>query len=481
MSQIGGDGPAPAGERPIRRWKFSLWYIPLILILILVVGVFLWRGYWQHAFDARVAALAAAGYPMTPAELDASYTWPASGENAADWVVGAGSYFVELPRKEGEQLRDLFAGSRNPVSRDPLSDELGELLERHVQSNAKALELLHRAATVAECRYSVDLSDSRCFLLHIEHVRNGCQLLCLEAIFHGERGESEKAVRAMEAAFGIADTLRHEPIFISQLIRQADARWVIGAIERVLSQTELTDEQLGRLAAAILPEPEPEHLKRLLAGVCCQSLPWFDRPETMDPQLLSKPPHAAVLELYDALGLATRDGVVFLDMIDECLAAADLPFHERNQAARDIEKHFVERSRRSILFKEFNWVWHGLKGEVSYVAVLRCSRAALAAERFRLKEGRYPETLADLVSTYLDAVPQDPYDDTPLKYERVAEGAVISSVGDGEGGSKVAFTLGRQCRRANSHRLLVLPGAGLEGRRGIVVVRRSRARERTVI
>ena len=60
----------------------------------------------------------------------------------------------------------------------------------------------------------------------------------------------------------------------------------------------------------------------------------------MDPQLLSKPPHAALLELYGALGLATRDGVVFLDMINECLAAADVPFHERNQAARDIEKRF---------------------------------------------------------------------------------------------------------------------------------------------
>ena len=135
-----------------------------------------------------------------------------------------------------------------------------------MQSNARALELLYRAAATAECRYSVDLSDSRCFLLHIEHVRNGCQLLCLEAILHGERGDGEEAVRAVEAAFHIADTLRHEPVFISQLIRQADARWVIGAIERVLSQTELTDEQLGRLAAAILPEPEPEHLKRAAGG-----------------------------------------------------------------------------------------------------------------------------------------------------------------------------------------------------------------------
>ena len=101
MSQIGGDGPTPAGERPIRRWRFSLWYIPLVLVLILVVAVLAWRWYWQHEFDKRVAVLAAAGYPMTPAELDASYTWPASGDNAADWVVGAGSYFVELPRKEG--------------------------------------------------------------------------------------------------------------------------------------------------------------------------------------------------------------------------------------------------------------------------------------------------------------------------------------------------------------------------------------------
>ena len=48
--------------------------------------------------------------------------------------------------------------------------------------------------------------------------------------------------------------------------------------------------------------------------------------------------------------------------------------------------------------------------------VARSLETALACRRYRAKHGRYPETLDDLVPEFIAAVPLDPYDGKPLRY-----------------------------------------------------------------
>ena len=63
-------------------------------------------------------------------------------------------------------------------------------------------------------------------------------------------------------------------------------------------------------------------------------------------------------------------------------------------------------------------------------AELKCARAALAAEQFRLTEGRLPQSLDELVPDYLDAVPVDPFDGQPIRLAVIDKGIVVYSIGD---------------------------------------------------
>ncbi len=60
---------------------------------------------------------------------------------------------------------------------------------------------------------------------------------------------------------------------------------------------------------------------------------------------------------------------------------------------------------------------------------MRNARTALAIQRYRLAAGRLPDALTDLVPTYLDAVPTDPFDGKDLRYEKLGIGFVVYSVG----------------------------------------------------
>src|SRR5262249_29944856 len=62
-------------------------------------------------------------------------------------------------------------------------------------------------------------------------------------------------------------------------------------------------------------------------------------------------------------------------------------------------------------------------------AQMQCMIVALAVERYRLKHGHWPQTLAEVGPEFLKAIPLDPFDGQPLRYRCVADGVIIYSVG----------------------------------------------------
>ena len=64
--------------------------------------------------------------------------------------------------------------------------------------------------------------------------------------------------------------------------------------------------------------------------------------------------------------------------------------------------------------------------QIAYVATMR---GLIAVERYRMRHGRWPARLADVVPEFLARVPTDPLDGKPLKMARTSDGVVVYSVG----------------------------------------------------
>jgi len=68
--------------------------------------------------------------------------------------------------------------------------------------------------------------------------------------------------------------------------------------------------------------------------------------------------------------------------------------------------------------------------EQKSIIYLQASIAALAAERFRLLQNRWPKSLDELVKAgLLKEIPIDLMDGQPLRFRRTIDGLVIYSVG----------------------------------------------------
>jgi len=67
--------------------------------------------------------------------------------------------------------------------------------------------------------------------------------------------------------------------------------------------------------------------------------------------------------------------------------------------------------------------------EATLVARLRCARAVIAVERYRLAHGKLPESLDILAPAFLASVPVDPFSGKKMIYVCLKSGFAVCSVG----------------------------------------------------
>ncbi|MCX5643293.1 MAG: hypothetical protein NTZ17_01210 [Phycisphaerae bacterium] len=413
-----------------RRWTKWLWWA--IVVSLLAGGLYFasLRHHWRAEFHQRIETIHAAGFPVTGQELDAWYPWPQAGENAANWITGAATLQRKLDPETWKPLESLVGrgGERqNPSA--PLPGDLKELLERYVRDNAKALESLHEAAAIAECRYPVDLSQGPSVLMtHISDVHEGCRLLCLEAVLHAENKDPNGTARDIHAVLYVARSLDREPMMISPLVRMAAANVATVALERAMNQTEFREEQLEGLQKAFSDTRGTDGLLRALAGTRCMGLIVYERPQALDRRDFDLPLPVPLLEAYDALGLSAREGIVFLDYMDECVRIVQLPTFERPAAIEAAEAHL--RARRGVFLRQSTYMAGLIRRETHEVAWREVAATSLAVQRYDLAHGNLPESPGQLVPDYLAAVPVDPFDGLPLRFKRTDRGFAVYSVGE---------------------------------------------------
>lgn len=421
----------PRGGSCLRRWR-GRWFWRTLLMILLAGSLYFasLRHRWVTEFHRKVVAIHAAGFPVTGKELDASYAWPSSGENAANWITGAATVQQKLDQEQWKPLEAILSrGSERLRPAEPLSAELKKRLDEFIQANARALESLHEAAAISECRYSVDLSQGLSTLTpHVTDVRDGCRLLGVEAAWHAENGNAKGVVEVVETLLRVARSLDQEPMMFSHLVRMGGANGAIGPLERALSRIAFTDEQLAQLQKVLGDVHGDEGLLRALVGNRCMYLVAFQCPQALDREQFGRLLPVPLLEAYNALGFSARDGIVFLDYMEECIRILQLPVSKRPAAAEVAAGHV--HARRGLFLRDVGYTAFAIRRDMQEMAWTELATAALAVERYRLARGGLPETLDQLVPGYLAAVPADPFDGAPLRYKRVDRGFVVYSVGE---------------------------------------------------
>lgn len=412
-------------------------HILIALLVIIIAGFAVFRLVWKSKLNARLDVIREAGYPVTGAELDAWYAIPESAENAAEAFIDSFSHYNKWD-DEKRKLLPVVGQAQLPLRTEPLTEETNALVTEYLADNQQALELLHKGAAIEHSRYPIDLSKGfEALMPDLSNIRTGAFLLKLSALIHAENEKPQMVTNSIESMFGLARSLSKEPLLISQLVRIACQSLAVSTMERAVNRTEFSDEQLADLSRTLANAEDPCAMTRAFIGERCAGLSIFTMPAAKIPPVLDmtgnhpNPLSGPAISFYRFTGLADMDAVLYLDMMNDYIEALKLAPEQRQEVTDAVEARLEKISKIHVVL---HIIMPALSRcttiDIRIAAQLRAAQTGLAVQRCRLAVGKLPDTLGDLIPTYLDAVPKDPFDGKELRYKKLETGFVVYSIGE---------------------------------------------------
>jgi hypothetical protein len=270
--------------------------------------------------------------------------------------------------------------------------------------------------------------------------RHIAALLQFDVQVLNEDGKPDEALASCRAILNTGRALGDEPLIISQLIRIAECSIALAGIERTLAQGVADEKELA--AVQKLLEDEATHPAFLVAmrgeraGVqmAMQALQDGRLSEAQLLSLAGIKPGGRRQSLKEKLsrhlpGEIAKKRAEFLRLSNHLVEAAKMSGPEQLKKLEELEANAKGKPPLvRMLLPPFSTV---AGAQQRTRAQIRCAIAGVAAERYRLKQGRWPKELRELKETgYLNAVPTDPVDEKPLRLSRRKNGLVIYSVGE---------------------------------------------------
>ena len=265
--------------------------------------------------------------------------------------------------------------------------------------------------------------------------RQSAYVLQWKAWSQCQDGEVIEALTTARAILNAGRSFGDEPRTVAQLVRLGIEGTCSLTLERSLAMGVASDEALVSCQIALAEEQaHPTHLimrrceriwtDRFLHGLADGSMNWSH--ESLPLFFLREKSKVTDAEMAQ---FAHRLHGRLLSEQNQIVEIAKRPLHE--------QRSLLESHKQTVLAA----IPERAKELVSDATLmlkpcqigqtrLRCAIAAMAAERFRLKNGRWPDSLAELMPAFLDVVPLGPFDGKPLRLRRLDDGIVIYTIGN---------------------------------------------------
>jgi hypothetical protein len=423
--------PIPLTRRRHSRWKLLLAGGVLLALACLSMGTY---AYFHYAAARRlreaIAAVDAADPGWRLEEVEANRANIPDAENAALCVLAARARLPQpLPRFDliEEALRD-----HKPEVQ--LTDEQVQVLRQVLGPLQPALTEARKLAGFSTGRYPIAYTPDGygTLLPHADAIIQARYLLRNNVLLCVQEQDFAGALRSCRCLAVAGRSLGDEPLPISQLVRANCVEDALRALQGTLAQGQATDADLASLQE--LFEDEMTHpgyfialrgeralTHRLLESIEAGQQPLklylggsvstWDRVSALQERDAVRWAHARYLDdATDQVRLARRP----FEALPE-----PLPFPSVRQGGYP-----------ASLDELLDNALHFSEPRLHYLhAKLRCGVVMIAAERYCLAKGRWPEAVEELAPQFLAQPTPDAYLGKPVRLRRFADGLVIYSVG----------------------------------------------------
>jgi len=411
------------------RWRRILRRV--VIVAAVLGGVFLLAelilGYVAaRRLRGEIAAIRAAGEPVTLAELNANLPEIDPAADAAGYYAAG---LALVGRLQDNALSDYCAYyeayTQDPTSRpsrgtvDAIAARLEELQD--------VLELLDKGAGCPECRFDLSAgTDMGACINRVGQARSAAQLLSMRTWHLASAGDGDAAVDSVISALRMTRIFDHQPVLIAYLVKAAVRALACQDAAGVLELTRPSAAALVRLQQALLSAERADEMTRVLLAERALGLQimgdFFDgripSPLAGEQCLPSRPRLSGFIHRWMLAD--------YLRRLAELVEASRKPWTEKLHALSECPP-----TRAWGLAKLIEVPWR--RAVVLLARGLGQSRSTAVAvmiERYRRAHGKLPESLGELTPAFAESLPVDPFSGKGLLYRPGPDGYVVYGVGD---------------------------------------------------
>jgi hypothetical protein len=371
------------------------------------------------------------GQPWRFADLEKGRAKVPDEKNAAPLIV-----------KAYDALPQLWRGLEPPEVRDRLrKGTLDENPRADIDPLTPALVEARKLAGFSRGRHAVawDLDDP--LLTGLPHLRATDVIvnwLALDAEVRAHEGDVDGALVSARAALVACHTIGDEPMLVSQMQRLPWQYASAEAVEEALRCGQGTDGPLFNVQTALADEAAEPALRTAARAERAGLHGLMTALENGELTRANPLPLGVRVEgvslILGSARLRQRESLEaihawLLDYTTKLVEIADLPPEARLKPLTQLAATAAQAQPGAAqMAKALPLLEIGTTCQKAQ-AMLRCAVTAVAVERYRLANGRWPDKLGDVTPRYLTAVPTDPYDGQPLRYARHKDVVVVYAVG----------------------------------------------------
>jgi hypothetical protein len=419
----------PETPRRKKRRIRLFWIVvlsPLVLILLLLLGNFCYQANLQRQIDAELAQIRQRGEPVTAADIAANYELPAGADDQTQRWMQVIDWTTALEKTEPYKgLTDqVLMGIDIPPPGTPWPEEPAVAQLMHSVKHTFMIDRL--VADPGEVRYPIDFDDGIGALLpYTQNLRSVARVLALRAAWNVYHDRSKQALECLIAIRRAADTVEHEPTMVSQLVRAALDGIMVETTLSLVPHANWSDAQLERLQTELLTGGITEQdMLHALAGQRVISHMAFD---SFQQEGVEVPATFAWTRRADEL--------YFLQSMHRIHESYQQPWPEAETVGKQITAEMdsastMEQWQHALTYRMLPATTGFYRACQQANARDRAAAVLIACQRYHLRSGQWPQSQADLVPEFLDAVPLDPFGGKPLGYQVQGDQIIVYSIGE---------------------------------------------------
>lgn len=320
-----------------------------------------------------------------------------------------------------------------------LTGKQTEDLTRDLRSGAGArvVAAARKLADMPDGRFPIQWSDDwiSTKLDDVQLSAAVVSVLGYDARLLAQEGDADGACRSCCAILNTARAMRDEARLDLFRLRGFCSIAACLRIERVLAQGQPSDASLVNLQGllereerelSLLPAFRGERAGADRACVAVQA----GKVRLVEPRAMFT--NTGLDNSYFLIGLSTgsmdRNRAAFLRYLTRCVEVAKLPVEQQVSAFKQLQATLPQEPYLLQLLALP--LTRTAEDHRRRHAWLRSAIVAVAAERFRRKNSRWPVAIDELAPVWLARAPVDPYDGQPLRYRRLPDGVVVYTLGE---------------------------------------------------